>query len=193
MGEVAMKSGASSILEGYLLASPIRRLMYDPERILRPYVERGMTVLDVGCGMGFFSLATAKLVGPNGRVVAIDLQPKMIHVLKRRATKAGLSERIDARVCQKDSLGGQDLAASVNVALVLNMIHEVSDRHRFLEQIHYMLVQKGRILLVGPRAHMSARELTATEANAQMVGFSILDRPSIKGSGATLLEKEQSS
>ncbi len=185
-----MKSGTSSILEGYLLASPVRRLMYDPEKILRPYVEPGMTVLDVGCGMGFFSLATARLVGIDGRVVAIDLQPKMIHVLKRRATRAGLSERVDARVCQRDSLGGQDLAASINLALVLNMIHEVWDKHRFLAQIHHMLVPKGRVLLVGPRAHMSARELNETEAIAQMVGFSILDRPSIKGSGATLLEKE---
>ena len=68
---------------GYLLASPLRRLLQDPVEIVKPYVEEGMTVLDVGCGMGFFSLPLANLVGEKGRVVCIDLQEKMIKGLLR--------------------------------------------------------------------------------------------------------------
>jgi hypothetical protein len=54
---------------GYLLASPLRRLQYDPAALLAPYVRTGMTVLEPGPGMGFFTLELARRVGPSGRVV----------------------------------------------------------------------------------------------------------------------------
>ena len=65
--------------------NPLRRLIHDPEKILAPYVESGDAVLDVGCGMGYFSLGLAKLVGPEGKVIAADLQPQMLAGLKKRA------------------------------------------------------------------------------------------------------------
>ena len=83
---------------GYLLASPMRRLMQDPGKLLAPYVREGMTVLEPGPGMGFFTLEIARLVGPSGRVVAVDIQPRMLSSLKRRAARAGLLERVDARL-----------------------------------------------------------------------------------------------
>ena len=73
---------------GYLLASPLRRLLQDPDEIVRPYVAEGMIVLDVGSGMGFFSLPLAEMVGEIGKVVAIDLQEEMIKGLVQRAKKA---------------------------------------------------------------------------------------------------------
>ena len=56
---------------GYLLASPIRRLWYDPREILRPHVREGMTVLEPGPGMGFFTLELLRLTSPSGRVVVV--------------------------------------------------------------------------------------------------------------------------
>jgi hypothetical protein len=53
---------------GYLLASPIRKLLQNPNRILSPYVRAGMNVLEPGPGMGFFTLELARLVGLEGRV-----------------------------------------------------------------------------------------------------------------------------
>ena len=55
---------------GYILASPLRRLIQDPRSLLAPYVHPGMTVLEPGPGMGFFTLELARLVGPAGRVIA---------------------------------------------------------------------------------------------------------------------------
>ncbi|HXN47666.1 MAG TPA: methyltransferase domain-containing protein, partial [Bryobacteraceae bacterium] len=63
---------------GYLLASPIRRLAQNPSGTVAPYVREGMTVLEPGPGMGFFTLDLARLVGSSGRVVAVDIQPKML-------------------------------------------------------------------------------------------------------------------
>jgi hypothetical protein len=58
---------------GYLLASPLRKLWQEPARILTPFVRPGMTALGPGPGMGFFTLELARLAGPAGRVVAIDV------------------------------------------------------------------------------------------------------------------------
>ena len=62
---------------GYLLANPLRRLLEEPEKLIGPFVKEGMTVVDYGCGMGFFTLPMARLVGPGGKVIAVDVQEKM--------------------------------------------------------------------------------------------------------------------
>jgi ubiquinone/menaquinone biosynthesis C-methylase UbiE len=67
-----------------------------PEENLEAYVREGMTVLEPGSSMGFFKSEVARRVGPNGRVVAVDLQPKMLHGLKRRLQKLGRANRVDA-------------------------------------------------------------------------------------------------
>ena len=91
---------------GYILASPIRKLVQDPARMLKPFVRVGMTVLEPGPGMGFFTLELARLVGPEGRVIAVDVQPQMIAGLRRRAERAGLIDRIDIRLAGDDGSGG---------------------------------------------------------------------------------------
>lgn len=80
---------------GYFLASPLRRFLQDPGAMVAPYVHSGMTVLEPGPGMGFFTLEVARRVGPHGRVVALDVQPRMIGGLKRRLAKAGLLDRVE--------------------------------------------------------------------------------------------------
>jgi ubiquinone/menaquinone biosynthesis C-methylase UbiE len=95
---------------GYLLASPIRRwFMQSPEEMLSPFVREGMTVLEPGPGMGFFTLPLAQMVGPSGRVVAVDIQPKMLSELRRRAEKVGLAGRIDTRLAERDHMPLDDL------------------------------------------------------------------------------------
>ena len=97
---------------GYLLLSPIRRLRQNPSRIVAPYLREGMTVLEPGPGMGFFTLELARRVGSAGRVIAVDVQPRMIERLKRRALKANLAQRIDARVSRPDTMQLDGLEAA---------------------------------------------------------------------------------
>src|SRR5512133_1237774 len=113
---------------GYFLVSPIRKLVQDPAGILVPFVREGMTVLEPGPGMGFFTLEAARRVGERGRVVAVDLQPRMLAGLRRRAARAGLDTRIETREARADSLGVQDLAGKVDVCLALLMVHELPDQ-----------------------------------------------------------------
>lgn len=81
----------------YTFDNPVRRVVHDPARVLAPYVTRGMTVVDGGCGMGFFSIELARLVGDEGAVIATDVQQKMLDAVGARARRAGLSRRIRLR------------------------------------------------------------------------------------------------
>ena len=85
--------------------NPIRKIIHDPIKILSPYVHKGGTAIDIGPGMGYFSIPMAKLVGHSGHVTAIDIQPKMLSVLMRRAQKKGLSDRIKTHLAGPDSIG----------------------------------------------------------------------------------------
>ena len=89
----------------FTIDPPFRRLVHDPQKIVGPYVKPGMTVMDVGCGVGWFSIPMARMVGDQGKVIAVDLQPQMLDMLRRRAEKAGMADRIRLHHCQQDRLG----------------------------------------------------------------------------------------
>ena len=89
---------------GYLLINPLRKLFENPNKILGPFVQEGMIVLEPGCGMGYFTLPLARMVGPKGRIVAVDIQPKMLSGLRRRAQKAGLLSRIEFAILERMGL-----------------------------------------------------------------------------------------
>ena len=67
------------------LDNPLRRLFQNPEEILKDFVRTGDACLDVGCGIGYFTIPMAKLAGPSGNVTAVDLQPQMLAGVERRA------------------------------------------------------------------------------------------------------------
>lgn len=160
---------------GYLLLNPMRKRAANPDGLLEPYVKPGMTVLDLGCAMGFFSLPLAEKVGDNGKVICVDLQKKMIQVLNRRAKKAGLANRIDGRTCSASSLMLGDLAGKADFALAFAVIHEVPDRKKFLAEV-YRSLRTGGVFLVGePSRMVSSGELDETIDDAVETGFTVHD------------------
>jgi ubiquinone/menaquinone biosynthesis C-methylase UbiE len=174
---------------GYLLVSPLRRLGQNPRKILAPYLEPGMVALDAGCGMGFFSLDMARLVGPEGKVVCVDLQEKMIRSLVRRAAKAGLLDRIDHGVCGRNSLGLEERSGKIDFALAFAIVHEVPDAEAFFKQIHAALRPGAACLVAEPKGHVSERRLEETIATARQAGFEPAGRPAIRRSRAVLLNR----
>lgn len=178
---------------GYFLASPLRRLLHSPENILRPHIREGMNVLDVGCGMGFFSLPAARLVGERGRVVCVDLQEKMIKGLIRRAKKAGLPDRIDARISRKNSLGLNDIAGEIDFALAFALVHEVPDKDRLLLEIANTLKPAGKLLIAEPKTHVSGTDFDKSIAVARSVGFEVIRDLKICLSHAVLLARGRES
>ena len=169
------------------LATPLRRLLHDPRRILGGCVAAGDTAIDFGCGPGFFTLPMAEMVGPGGRVVAVDLQAAMLERLRLRAERAGLSSRITLHRCAADSVG--DLPAA-DVALAFYMVHEVPDVKRFLGEVAGALRPGARFLLVEPRGHVSAAAFAATVDIAAATGLRPVATPRVRMSGTTVFERE---
>jgi SAM-dependent methyltransferase len=173
---------------GYFLVSPIRRWMQDPEELIRPYITPGMIVLEPGPGMGFFTLPLARRVG-SGRVVAVDIQPKMLNALRHRAEKAGLLQRIDTRVASRDSLGIDDLKGTVDFVLAVAVVHEMPSAEGFFSQSSAALRPGGRLLFAEPAGHVKpdffARELEA----ARTTGLLEEKGLDVKRFHATLLAK----
>jgi SAM-dependent methyltransferase len=163
--------------------------MQNPGEIVAPYVREGMTVLEPGPGMGFFTLDLARLVGASGRVVAVDIQPKMLSVLKRRARKAGLADRIDIRLAQPDSMPLDNLNGKVDFALAFAMVHELPDEVRFFSQMAAAMKPGATLLLVEPGGHVKPPDFDAELKIAADAGLILASRPTVGRSHAALLKK----
>jgi ubiquinone/menaquinone biosynthesis C-methylase UbiE len=139
---------------GYLLASPLRRFFHKPEQIVSPYLKEGMTVLEVGPGMGFFTLPMARLVGSQGKIICIDVQKKMIDSLLRRAARAGLADRIITRLTSGDSLQVEDFANRIDLALLFAVVHEIPDQEKLFREVLTTLKEGSLILISEPSGHV---------------------------------------
>ena len=184
-----MKHDICPVWIGYLLANPLRKLLQDPTKILSPYIKPGMTALDIGPGMGFFSIPMAEMVGASGKVICVDLQEGMLQRLTKRAQKAGVASRIETRVCRKDSLCLNDLNGKIDFALAFAMVHEVPDAARLLKELAAALKPGGRLLISEPSGHVSAQHFEQTVTLAAQHGLSVAETPTIRGGRSVLLAK----
>ncbi len=186
-----MAHGVCPYWLGYWLVSPLRRLMHDPEKILRPFVATGMTVLDVGSAMGFFSLPLAEMVGPAGKVVCVDVQEKMLGALRRRALKAQVSDRIITRVCKPGSLGLDGLDGTVDFVLAFAVVHEVPDPRALFADIFRAMKPGALCLVAEPKGHVPVREFEQTLSAAEASGLHVAGNPKITRCRTALLRKDQ--
>lgn len=166
---------------GYLLINPLRRLIHDPRRILEPFVRPGMTVLDIGCAMGFFTLPMAEMVGESGRVIAVDVQERMLAALRKRAARAGLGGRISARLAGVDRLELDDLAGQVDFALAFAVVHEVGDAAGLFRELSALLKPGGACLIAEPRGHVPRADFERTLTAARQAGLIVNEGPKIRG------------
>jgi len=166
--------------------NPLRRMLHDPELLLGELVPPGGTAVDVGCGPGYFTVPLAGLVGPAGRVVAVDLQEEMLAGVRRRAERAGVAGRIQLRRCTPERLGVEGPA---DLVLAFWMVHEVPDRARFLGELAGLLQPGGHLLLAEPVIHVPGREVEHTVALAQAAGLELAGRPRIAFSRSALLRR----
>jgi SAM-dependent methyltransferase len=174
---------------GYLLANPLRRLFQNPERILAPHLRPGITVLEIGPAMGFFSLPMAAAVGPGGRVVCVDVQKPMLDRLVRRAEKAGLAERIETRTCAGDDLGVADLAGRVDFILAFAVVHEVPDQAGLFAQLAAAAKPGAELLFAEPGGHVNEAVFRRSLDLAMAAGFTETARPAVPGSRAAVLTR----
>jgi len=161
----------------------------DPERdawqrpaevIEHLHLQPGQTVVDLGAGTGYFAGWLSKAVGPQGKVLALDIEPNMVKFVEQRASQQGLGN-VSARVVAIDDPG---LApGSVDRVLIVDTWHHIDDRSRYAAKLALGLVPQGEIWIVdfteesdvGPparyrvAAEQALRELEAAGLHAEIV------------------------
>ena len=170
----------------YTFDNPLRRLVHNPEKIFAGYVTEGMTVLDTGCGMGYFSLGLARIVGDSGKVISVDLQPQMLEILQKRASKAGLADRIESHTCDADDL---KLKTPVDFALAFWMVHETPDPENFFRQVAAVLKPTGKMIYTEPAFHVGEKNFNDLTEAAERAGLRKSSQLAIRFSRAVLIEK----
>jgi ubiquinone/menaquinone biosynthesis C-methylase UbiE len=164
----------------------LRRMFQNPKKIIEPYIVSGWTVLDVGPGMGYFTITIAKLVGDSGKVIAADLQKKMLASLWQRAVKAGVQARVRLLQSSPNRIG---IDEPIDFCLAFWMLHEVEDQTRFLNEIASAMKPGGIFLLAEPRIHVNQNNFNRSVSIIKSAGFSIVNYPRIFLSNAVLFKK----
>ncbi|HSB34402.1 MAG TPA: class I SAM-dependent methyltransferase [Nitrospirota bacterium] len=167
--------------------NPLRRFFQEPEKIVGPFVREGMTVADIGCGMGYFTIPMAKIAGAKGTVLAVDIQEKMLEFTDRRAKRAGVGDRVRTIRASGDDIG---IGEPVDLVLAFWMVHEVKDIPRFFGQLSSVLKEGGKILYVEPLFHVTERRFREILGYAKAAGLRTNEVPRIAFSRAVLLSKE---
>ena len=170
------------------LDNRIRRWLQNPQKILGPYIEAGMTVLDVGCGPGLFSIDMAQMVGESGRVIAADLQEGMLQKLRRKIQGTELEKRIILHKCNKDRIG---LSERVDFVLLFYVVHEIPSINGLFSEIEIILRPKGLVLVVEPPLHVSRKTFEKMVRKAHDAGLSVLERPRLFLSRAVILKRRR--
>jgi ubiquinone/menaquinone biosynthesis C-methylase UbiE len=133
---------------GWFLDSGFRRWMQPPERIIkRSAIKPGMRVLELGCGSGSYTTFAARVVGPKGRVYALDIQRKMLDQLQRKLVKP---ENRDIRNIELIQASAYELPfedASFDLIYMITVLPEIPDPHKALLESKRVL-KPGGILAV---------------------------------------------
>ena len=105
---------------GLLMGSRLRKRLMPPEMTLQiADVQQGQTVLDVGCGTGFFTVAAAEMVGSEGRIIALDASSGFLEEVSKKVKAAGINNVL---IVQRDALRSGLETASIDKALLFGVI-----------------------------------------------------------------------
>ncbi|MCP5103217.1 MAG: class I SAM-dependent methyltransferase [bacterium] len=170
----------------FMLDNWLRKLVQNPRKIVGEYINEGDTVIDFGCGPGFFSIEMAKMVGDGGKVIAADLQEEMLTHVRKKAAAKNLSHRVDYHRCGQDNVGLR-LEKKADFMLAFYMLHETPSPAAFLEEVKGLLKEGGKFLVVEPRMHVNREMYEEMISRAKEAGFNVMGTPQKKGGRSVLL------
>lgn len=145
-----------------------------------------MTVVDFGCGPGFFTIDMAKMVGESGRVIAVDLQGSMLQKLREKIQGAELEERVILHKCEEDNIG---IAGQVDFILAFYVVHEVPRQDVFFREIQSTLKTNGLMCVVEPPFHVSTKAFRQEVEKAQEAGLTACKGPKVLFGKTVVLKK----
>jgi ubiquinone/menaquinone biosynthesis C-methylase UbiE len=118
-----------------MMMSAARKEWHDPETVLKSIgIKKGMTLVDLGSGPGFFTIPMAQATGEKGVVYAVDSNPTMLKHLQENIAKSGIANEI-IKIVKADICNTGLPENSVDVAFFANVLHEVKDKKTFLQEV----------------------------------------------------------
>lgn len=128
------------------LTRPEREREEQPNRVIDSLrIPRGSTVIDLGAGVGYFTWRLAKRVGPQGKVIAVDIQPEMLDMLKENMSKRGISNVEAVLGTESDPRLPEGVA---ELALLVDVYHELADPIATMGHVRRALKPGGRLVVV---------------------------------------------
>ncbi len=156
----------------WIVDNPLRR--WDVRYALdRAGLRSGETVLELGPGPGAFTIDAAQRVGPEGRLIAVDIQPGMIAQVEERVKAAGLTN-VETHVASAYELPLPD--ASVDRAFLITVLPEIPDPVRALREIHRVLKTGGVVSMTEEFLDPDYPRRATTMAWANAAGFELAER-----------------
>lgn len=123
-----------------------RRQNLPPNKTLeRLGLKPSDTVVDIGCGIGYFSIPAAEMLSDRNKVFALDTSEEMLTEVEKRALVAGVTNVVTINTEEYDLKLPDD---SITFALLANVLHEIDDRKRFIDEIKRILKPEGRLAVV---------------------------------------------
>lgn len=168
------------------LDNMFRRWIQNPKKILKDFVREGMTVVDFGCGPGFFTVNMAEMVGPGGKVFGVDLQQEMLAKVSEKIVGTDLEPRIVLHHCSPASTGLQEM---VDFVLAFYVLHELPNQRDFFTEMASILKKQGKMLVVEPPFHVSAKAFAETLELAADYGFVAAAGPRLLFSKTAVLSR----
>ena len=127
-----------------LIDNPRRRRFQPPyETAVRHGLEPGMTVLEIGPGNGTYTVGAAQRIGPSGMLVTIDIEPRMIERVRRKAAAEGLGN-VTAKVADVYDLPFDD--GTFDVVYMITVIGEIPEPVRAMREFHRVLSPSGTLV-----------------------------------------------
>jgi ubiquinone/menaquinone biosynthesis C-methylase UbiE len=166
------------------LDNSLRKFFQNPQKILKPYISKDMTVLDLGCGPGFFTVEIAKMLNNSGKVIAADLQEGMLEIVKNKINGTIFQQSVEFHKCSDNKIGINEKADFI---LAFYMIHEVPNHDKLFEEFKSILKPEGKIFIIEPKIHVSNKSFQDMIRKLNNVGFEIIEKPKVFFSRSILL------
>ncbi len=165
----------------------LRPLLYDPERIVRPFVAAGDRVADIGCGAGYFSPTLSRLAGPSGELVLVDAQEEMLQHAVEQVRRDPLARAQLTPILSAD--GEPSLPVELDFVLMSWMLHEVEEPEGLWRVLRRSMRPGGKVLVIEPRMHVRAARWEEELAPAERMGFARAQARGVFASRAAVLTR----
>jgi ubiquinone/menaquinone biosynthesis C-methylase UbiE len=166
------------------LDNAFRKLLQNPRKLLGRYISPGMTVLDLGCGPGFFTIEISKMLGTSGKVIAADVQEGMLEKVIKKIQGTGFESRIVLHKCESDKIG---ITEKVDFVLAFYMVHEVPDQDKLFRELKSILKPGGKVYIFEPKFHVTKKAFSEMIDRTTAIGFEVIEKPKVFFSRAVLL------